>query len=109
MGFLINSSASGSSGGGSGDTPTGATLTFAGGETTSDFNISAGAYKVRIKNAGFAGGGAEATADVNGVSLFPGDELILEAVLDPVANEWKTLPAFSVTTNGAEIWYYVLS
>lgn len=83
------------------------TLTVEHGETTLDFNIAAGAFSVRIRNAGFAGGGTDDVATVNGVDLFPGNELVFDHVVDETNNELLLLPAFAVVTNGATIWYQV--
>lgn len=108
MGYISASSggsSSGSSGGGS-DPATAGSLTIASGETTSDFNRSAGAYKLVVTNAGPAAGGSGDTATVNGANVFPGDRLEFEAVLDPVTNVFKTLPAMTIVTNGATIWWY---
>ena len=95
-----------SSGGGGGETPSAGTLTIASGETTANFNRTAGALKLVITNAGFAGGGTDDTATVNGINLFPGDKMELVAVLHASDNEYKTLPAVAVVTNGATIWWY---
>lgn len=94
------------SGGGGGTTPDAGELTITSAETTADFNFTAGALKIVIVNVGFAGGGTDDTATVNGINLFPGDRLEWEARLDPVNNEFKYLPAITVVTNGATIWWH---
>lgn len=106
MSFVVAVPQSSSSGGGGGETPAAGTFTITSAETTANFNRLAGALKLVITNAGFAGGGTDATATVAGVNLFPGDKLELVAVLDPVNNVFKTLPAIAVVTNGATIWWY---
>jgi len=108
MGYIIasGSGSGGSGGGGGGELATAGELTITTGETLTDFTRPAGALKLRVINAGPGGGGTADTATVNGVSLFPGNELIFEARLDPVTNVFKYLPEIVVVTNGAEIWYY---
>lgn len=105
MGFIAASAPVASGGGGGGDLPTGDTLTLTSGETIANFARLAGALKFRVKNVGPGGAGNAATATVNGAALFPGDELIFTATLDPVTNVFKYLPAFTVVTNGAELWW----
>lgn len=94
------------SGSGSGDLPTADVLDIDSGEATVDFTIAADAFKAVITNAGFAGGGTDDTATVNGINLFPGNRLEFEAKLDPVNNLFKLLPQIDVVTNGATIWWY---
>jgi hypothetical protein len=107
MGYIIASGGSGGSGGGGSFEPaTAGELTITSGETLTDFTRPAGALKLRVINAGPGGGGTADTATVNGASLFPGNELIFEARLDPVTNVFKYLPEMTIVTNGAEIWYY---
>jgi len=103
---FVAASVPGSGGGGGGETPDAGTLTIVSDETIVDFNLLAGALKFRVKNVGPGGGGIAATATVNGANLFPGDEMVFEAALDPVNNIFKFLPAFAIVTNGAEIWYH---
>ena len=106
MSFIGCNPAGSGSGGGSGTTPTADTLTIASAETTTDFNRTAGALKFKITNAGPAAGGSAATATVNGANLFPGDSLEFEAKLDPVNNVFKTLPAMTIVTNGATVFWH---
>lgn len=106
MSFIVASAPLASGGGGGGDLPTAGALTITSGETIANFNRLAGALSFRVKNVGPGGAGNAATATVNGANLFPGDEMIFEARLDPVTNIFKYLPAFAIVTNGAEIWYY---
>lgn len=105
MGHVTSIPAGGSGSSGS-TTPDAGTLTITSGETTSDFSRTAGALKLVITNAGIGSAGTATTATVNGANLFPGDKMELVAVLDPVNNVFKTLPAVTVVTNGAEIWWY---
>lgn len=106
MSFVVASAPLAGSGGGGGDTPTAGSLTITTSETVANFARLAGALSFRVKNVGPGGAGIAATATVNGANLFPGDEMIFEARLDPVTNVFKYLPAFTIVTNGAEIWYY---
>lgn len=106
MSFIGCNPAGGSGGSGGGETPTADELTITSGESTTDFNRTAGALKLVITNAGPAAGGNAATATVNGANLFPGDRLEFEAKLDPVNNVFKTLPAMTIVTNGATIFWY---
>ena len=106
MSFIVASAPLSSSGGGGGDLPAAGELIIVSDETIVDFNRLAGALLFRVKNVGPGGAGIAATATVNGVDLFPLDEMIFEAKLDPVTNVFKYLPAFAIVTNGAEIWYY---
>lgn len=93
-------------GGGGGSTPDAGELTITSAETTANFNRTAGALKLMVVNVGFGGGGTDDTATVNGVNLFPGDRLEFEAKLDAANNVYKYLPAFTVVTNGATIWWH---
>jgi hypothetical protein len=106
MSFIGCNPAGGSGSGGGGETPTADTLTITSGENTTDFNRTAGALKFKITNAGPAAGGTADTATVNGANLFPGDSLEFEAKLDPVNNLFKTLPAMTIVTNGATLFWY---
>lgn len=106
MSYVAASAPLSSSGGGGGDLPAAGELTIVSDETIVDFNRVAGALLFRVKNVGPGGGGIAATATVNGADLFPLDEMLFEAKLDPVTNVFKYLPAFEIVTNGAEIWYY---
>ncbi|MCB0707425.1 MAG: hypothetical protein KDC34_19045 [Saprospiraceae bacterium] len=85
------------------------TLTIKGGETVVDFTVPAGCFRVKIKNAGIAGAGAETTAQLqigaDTISLFPGDFVEWKYKRDTVTGRLKTLPEIEVVTNGAEIWY----
>jgi len=106
MSYAISIPPGAGSSGTSGEFPTSDTLTIESDETTTDFNRTAGALKFKVTNAGIAGGGTDDIATVNGVNLFPGNSLEFEAKLDAANNIFYTLPAMTVVTNGATIWWY---
>lgn len=105
-GINITTPSSSGSGGTGLETPVAASLVIDSGETTTDFNITAGKMSVVIENVGPVGGGAAATATVNGDPLFPGRTLKLEAIWDPAAGEFLKIPALTIVTNSATIWYH---
>lgn len=76
------------------------------GETLGVFNIPAGCYWVRIRNAGFVQeGDAEVEATINGGSWSVGREEFFQATLDEVAQEYKKLPAIAINGNGSRVFY----
>lgn len=95
--------------------PAPATLTVDIQETLSGFSISAGAFRVWIKNLGSTievGGtpGVDADITVNGDTLAVGGELFFEFVFDAANEEFKTLPAFTIVNgSGAGVWYRIES
>ena len=96
-------------------TPDPGTLTIGIVETLAGATISAGAYRVTIRNAGSAievGGtmGADENITVNGQTVAPGQEVSFAYVHDAAEEEFLTLPAITIiNANGAGVWYRVES
>ena len=73
-------------------------------ETTGSFSVPSGCYRVKIRNNGFVkDGDLEVDATVNGEDWHVGREEEFLAVLDPVENVYKTLPAFVGNGNGSRV------
>lgn len=95
--------------------PSPGTLTISTVETLAGFTVSAGAYRVTIRNVGSAievGGnmGADENITVNGQTVPPGQEVTFSYVHDAANEEFLTLPAITVVNaNGAGVWYRVES
>lgn len=94
--------------------PASGTLSIETAEVLTGFSISAGAYKVTIKNVGSTiEGGADVPITINGDTVAVGETAQFEAKLDPAlgaAGTFKTLPAITVTNaSGAGVWYQVES
>lgn len=94
-----------SSGGGGGSTPTAATATiYALNFNTGTQSLPAGCRKVTIYNMGFVNDGDEpGDVTVNGNTLPVGGTYTFEEYLDPVANVYRTLPAFSIVSTGSRV------
>jgi hypothetical protein len=107
MGIIVvnKPGSSDAGGGGSAREFTDGSATVAIGSTTTSQTISAGALYVRIHNAGFAGGGTDDTAQVNGQNLPAGRIIEFRAPVDETNNEFLLLPEFEITANGATVWY----
>ncbi|RMG90372.1 MAG: hypothetical protein D6706_19710, partial [Chloroflexi bacterium] len=78
-------------------------------EVLTGFSVAAGKYMVHIKNVGsLIEGGLDVDIDVNGDTVPPGQEYIVEAQFDPANNKFLTTPAITVTNaSGAGVWYRV--
>jgi hypothetical protein len=86
--------------------PSAGSTTISTGETTGVFNIPAGCYWVRIRNAGFVqDGDQEEEATINGGSWSVGREEFFQATLDEVAGVYKKLPAIAINGNGSRVFY----
>lgn len=86
--------------------PVAGSTTISTGETTGVFNIPAGCYWVRIRNAGFVrDGDLEEEATINGGSWSVGREEFFQATLDEVAGIYKKLPAIAINGNGSRVFY----
>ena len=86
--------------------PTAGSTTISTGETTGVFNVPAGCYWVRIRNAGFVrDGDLEEEATINGGSWSVGREEFFQATLDEVAGVYKKLPAIAINGNGSRVFY----
>jgi hypothetical protein len=108
MPFLyINQGGSGSGGGGGDITFTDGTLTISTAQTSTDFTVPAGKWRVRMKNVGPAGGGAMATATVNGQPLFMERTVEFQSETDWTNKQVLKTPEITVVTNGATIWMEV--
>lgn len=91
--------------------PTAGTLAVETYEVLTGFTITAGAYRVRIKNVGsLIEGGTDADITVNGDTVAPGETAVFEFVHDAANELFKTLPAIAVVNaSGAGVWYQVES
>ncbi|RMG99559.1 MAG: hypothetical protein D6706_05280 [Chloroflexi bacterium] len=78
-------------------------------EVLTGFSVAAGKYMVHIKNVGsLIPGGLDVDIDVNGYTLSPGEEILMEAEFDAANNTYLTTPAITVTNaSGAGVWYRV--
>lgn len=102
---MSNAAAFVPSSGGSSSTPTAAAATvYALNFNTGTQNLPAGCRRVSIYNMGFVNDGDNpGDVTVNGNTLPVGGTYTFEEYLDPVANEYRTLPAFAIVSTGSRV------